>query len=258
MDIYIIPPVNHLGLMHEGGRYFCLAQLYRKHEHYRDFFKQRVSEGKWVTLDSGIGDHNPVTQKDLYEVTIDLMPSEVIPLDTLYNARNTFDNVVSFINQLKADGHQEKIRILAVPQGNTFDQWMQCYHNLLLLPEVNTIGMSKLSIPWVISHSEGDKNIARDRNVMFDYLTNTRALRKSLHFLGAGEPWEFKHYINSPFVRSTDSCFTVWSGMNMVSFRSEYKRIPTPRDYFDRTITEEQMLVVRDNIINFRHLISLV
>ena len=95
----------------------------------------------------------------------------------------------------------------------------------------------------------GDVGIAQDRNDMFKILKNQGLLGKPLHFLGAGEAWEFELYKGEEFVRSTDSCFTVWSGMNGQKFGTEeYSRIPTPHDYFDRDVTAEQKELALHNI----------
>lgn len=255
MDFYVIPPVAHLELMDLGNRYFCLAQIYRKNENYRNFFKQKVAEGKWVTLDNGVGDHDFISQDELFNIMKDLQPSEVIPLDVLYDGGKTVKNALEFITRMKSEGLGH-IEVLAVPQGFDLDDWIYSYKRLSKIPEVKTIGMSKIGIPWVMSHSFNDENIGRDRNKLVDMLEWMNLLEKPLHFLGSGEPSEYAHYKGSPYVRSTDSCFTVFSGMNMVKFDESFKRIPTPKDYFHRQISEEQMVVVKENIRIFRQLLS--
>ena len=254
MDFYVIPPRAHAELMDLGDRYFCLAQQYQKDETYRQFFKERVQQGKWVTLDNGVGDHDFISQDELFDIMIDLQPSEVIPLDVLKNGKQTFVNAVEFILRMKKEGLQN-IEVLAVPQGNTLDEWLECYVQLSNLSEVSTLGMSKLAIPWVISQSTHDRNIGRDRNQMMDILKEEKLFRKQLHFLGAGEPTEFVHYINNPFVRSTDSCFTIWSGSNNVRFDDNYQRIPTPKNYFDLILNENQLSLAKENIEIFRKIL---
>lgn len=247
IDCYIIPPVAHLELMNEGDRFFCLAQIYRKNEEYRAFFKRKVFEGKWVTLDNGVGDHDFISQDELFEIMKDLQPSEVIPLDVLRDNEQTYLNAVEFILRMKKEGLNH-IEVFACPQGSAFDEWMDCYIRISNLSEVKTIGMSKLAIPWIMSQSTGDTNIARDRNALFDILEKEDLLRKPLHFLGAGEFTEFEHYRNNPYVRSTDSCFTVYSGYCGVKFDENYKRIPTPRNYFDLNLNENQLSLAKENI----------
>lgn len=252
----VIPPNSALELMDLGNFYFCLTQIYVKNEEYRNFFKARKAEGKFVIMDCGIGDGDPVTQDVLFEAMKDLMPSEIIPLDVLKDGDATFRNAVEFILRMKEEGLLGKIQVLACPQGDTLEEWLECYIKLSNLKEVDTIGMSKIGIPWVVSRSIKDQNIARDRNVIFDYLTNEELLRKPMHFLGAGSMEEYAHYKGSPYVRSSDSCFSVWLGMNGIKFEPGHKRIPTPRDYFEREISLDQMVVVKENIATFRSLLK--
>lgn len=252
MDFYTIPPRGNLDLMNLGDRYFCLSQQYLKDEAYRNFFKKKVSEGAWVTLDNGAGDHETVTKEQLLDIARDLRPSELIPLDELFNAEATLTNLDWTISQMSNDPQLKHIEVFACPQGETFSEWMDCYHAMIINPNVHTIGMSKLAIPYVISKSTGDKNIARDRNLMYNILKSCGWIVKPLHFLGAGEPWEFESYKNDPLCRSTDSCFAIWMGMNGLRFDDpNYKRIPTPRDYFDRIALAEDL---PDIIANAQHL----
>ena len=245
MDFYVIPPNGHLELMDLGNRYFCLSQIYLRNEEYRNFFKQKVAEGKWVTLDNGAGDHETVTREQVLEIARELQPSELIPLDILFNSSETLENLEWTIEQMENDPLLKDVEIFACPQGENLAKWLFCYNE-----------MSKLAIPFVVSKSTGgDVGIARDRNQMFSYLKKANLLKKPLHFLGAGEPWEFEMYLDNEFVRSTDSCFTVWGGMNDQVFGTDdYERIPTPKDYFEREITQEQMPNVIANILYMNNL----
>lgn len=256
IDFYVIPPLHNLELMDLGDRYFCLAQLYKKDENYRTFFKQKVAENKWVTLDNGVGDFDFISQDELFSIMKDLMPSEVIPLDVLKDGDATFRNAVEFILRMKEEDLFGKIQVLAVPQGNDLEEWLECYIKLSNLKEVDTIGMSKIGIPWVVSRSTKDQNIARDRNVIFDYLTNEELLRKPMHMLGAETPLEYAHYKDSPYIRSTDSCFSVFSAINECEWEQQnFKRFPTPRNYFELEMSQEQVNRAKRNINWFRSIL---
>jgi len=241
MDIYVIPPKAHLELMNLGDRYFCLSQQYLKDENYRNFFKQKVAEGKWVTLDNGAGDFETVTRETVLQIARELQPSELIPLDILFDKNKTLENLEWTINEMRGDELLREIQVFACPQGNSFDDWIECYDAMIANPDVTTIGMSKIAVPWAISKSTGDKNIGIDRNSMYAYLRATGRLKKPLHFLGAGEAEEFILYKDDPLCRSTDSCFTVWNAMcGQLLEDPDYERISTPKDYFDRVIPEQK------------------
>lgn len=258
MEFYVIPPNENLELMNKGDRFFCLSQQYSKSDEYRKFFKQKVKEGAWVTLDNGAGDHDTVSKGALLDIARDLQPSELIPLDILFDGKATLENLEWTIDQTEDDPLLRDIEIFACPQGINKREWLDTYIEMLWNDRVSTIGMSKLAIPFVISGSSGgDKNIARDRNTMFQFLRSRKLIRKSLHFLGAGEPWEFEMYKDSPFCRSTDSCFSVWSGMNGIRFSDEdYERIPTPKEYFDLSIADHMIPVIEDNINYIKNILK--
>lgn len=250
MDFYVIPPNSNMELMKKGDRFFCLSQIYLRNEEYRNFFKARVAEGAWVTLDNGAGDHETVTKEQVLEIAIDLQPSELIPLDILFDGKQTLENLKWTIKAKSKIPSLSNVEIFACPQGKDLDEWLEVYTWMLDSPDVDTIGMSKLAIPYVISGIKfGDVGIAKDRNEMFKILDNQGLIYKPLHFLGAGEAWEFEMYKGNEFVRSTDSCFTVWGGMNKQRFGTEdYERIPTPHTYFDMLIADDCMDDILHNI----------
>ena len=257
MEFYVIPPNKHLDLMHKGDRYFCLAQQYIANEQYRQFFKARVEEGSWVTLDNGAGDHDTVSIEQLLDVARDLQPSELIPLDILFDGAQTLKNLDITIELMKADPILSKIEIFACPQGKDQRQWLNVYTKMVNDPNVNTIGMSKLAIPHVVSGAKNDTNIAKDRNYMYTLLKQSRMIKKPLHFLGAGEPWEFEMYKDDPLCRSTDSCFSIWSAMVDQDFSSEdFKRVATPKDYFEREIEQDSFELIEKNIQFIRNIIE--
>ena len=250
MHFYVIPPNSQMELMKKGDRYFCLSQIYLKNAEYRAFFKARVAEGAWITLDNGAGDHCTVTKEQVLEIARELQPSELIPLDILFDGKSTLENLKWTLDAMSGDEELKNIEVFACPQGKDLDEWLEVYKYMLDNDKVSTIGMSKLAIPWVMSGVKfGDVGIAQDRNDMYKLLMAQGLIYKPLHFLGAGEAWEFKMYKGNEFVRSTDSCFTVWSGMNNQKFGTEeYTRIPTPHDYFDRIMTDEQIELALHNI----------
>lgn len=253
-DFYVIPPNSHLELMHQGDRYFCLAQIYHTNEEYRNFFKARVAEGEWVTLDNGAGDHALITEDILFECMIDLMPSEVIPPDVLFDKDQTLSNLDSFLKRMGENNLLGKIEIFACPQGKDLTDWIECYTVMLNHPYVKTIGMSKLAIPhaW-LGKTSTDQGIKEARNQAFFFLREKNLLKKPLHFLGMGDPTEFDFYKGEPMVRSTDSCNTCWSAMNKFDWTSaEFTRIKTPHDYFERVMTEEDKALAQSNMEWFR------
>lgn len=236
MDCYIIPPLKHLDLMHLGDRYFCLAHLYYQYPHYRDFFKKVRESSQFVTLDNSAAERSLVTEDVLIEIVRDLKPNEVIAPDVLFNKEQTLKNLSNFKKRLKKEGL--KVNIFGCPQGSSQREWIDCYETMLHDPSVAVIGLSKIAVPYCwFNKSTKDQNIAEARNKCIRYLEEKGLLQKPLHFLGMGDPKEFKQYNNS-YIRSTDSCYTVLAAINDINFRKNFKRVETTNDYFQKSLTK--------------------
>ena len=257
MDFYVIPPLKHLNLMHSGDRYFCLAQLYVESKEYRDFFK-RLPTNAWVTLDNGAGDHSLVTEDVLFKVMSELMPNEVIPPDVLFDAGTTMENAEKFYKRMQKSGLDDKIEILFCPQGKSADDWFDSYLWGLEQSWIKTIGMSKIAIPKALLDKENDTFIKEARHIAFNMLKASDKLQKPLHLLGMGDPREYAYYQHdeySKYIRSSDSANSVWSAINGIDWtKGKFKRIPTPKAYFQREISADKLqttITIFENNVDF-------
>lgn len=257
MDFYAIPPNAHLEMMNEGDRFFCLAQQYIKDSNYREFFKNKVFQGSWVTLDNGAGDHDLITEDVLLSVVRDLRPCEVIPPDVLFDGISTIRNLESFIHRMIEAELIYYIDIFGCPQGRNFNEWLFVYEYMLKHPKVSTIGLSKIAVPKAVFNVTGDKLIKEARWYMYDHLKSNDLIQKPIHLLGMGDPTEMPYYKNDPLIRSTDSCNSIWSAMNKFDWKEgNFTRIKTPQDYFDRTLSEDEEALAYKNIFWFQDLLK--
>jgi hypothetical protein len=236
--------------MHKGDRYFCLAHLYIKSKHYRKFFKRVKKRGKFITLDNSAAERSLVTEDALIKIVKDLMPNEVIAPDVLFNKKATVNNLNKFIRRMSKEGLIGKVDILGCPQGRTKHEWLECYETMLQDPYVNVIGLSKISVPYCwYKKAQKDRHIAKARRICVKYLYKKGLLLKPIHCLGMGSPHEYKGYNRYPFLRSTDSCYTVLAAVNGVKFgKTRFKRIPTPHDYFEKRLTAKNIYAALHNI----------
>lgn len=250
MRIFVTPPVKHLELSELGDKnFYILGQLYKRSQEYRDYTKKAIENGRFTILDSGVGDEGEVlTNEELFELTKEIQPNEVIPLDSLYNRIETLRNFNQFLSWLKEERAKENLQfttLLACPQGKNWDEWLSCYRYFLVNKYVSCIGMSKKAIPYIMKN----ENIAFSRSLVVSRLKGLGLLKKQLHFLGQGDPREFIPYKNARF-RSTDSCYPILAAMNGIdlSDREKFERVPTPADYFDREIAPETMELIKKNV----------
>jgi hypothetical protein len=253
---FVIPPNAHLELSRLGsGGFFALGQIYRSNKQYAAFVQEEQKRGRHIILDSGIGDHNPITQDELFDLTLEVMPTEVIPLDTLFDMKATLQNLDDFVDRLDQKGLLGKIKIFACPQGKSQEEWLQCYTTMLEHPFVDTIGMSKLAVPKAWSSYQDDQGIMEARHKCIEFLKENNLLKKPLHFLGMGDPNEFSYYVAlskyaqySDIFRSTDSCNSVFSGiLDRRWTKGNFERTKTPHDYFDKVMTNHQKMIAIEN-----------
>jgi len=257
MKFCVIPTLSNPELMREGEMIFVLAQHYLRNEKYRNYVKQLKSEGFWIILDNGAGDYETVTPQILLEATLDLMPNEIIPLDTIFDAETTLGDLNKFIEMMEEAEIIDKVDIFAVPQGKTKEDWLFCYKQMLANPNVKTIGFSKIGVPYAFGMHKDDQGIMEGRHACYDELMAADLIQKPIHCLGAGDPREFLKYKNNPLMRSTDSCFSVWAGMCGVLWdEGNFVRHKTPKDYFLQKIDEGEIEYAKRNIAFLRTIVT--
>lgn len=251
MKVFVTPPNNHLELDQLGDGFYCLAQYFNTNEDYKKYALEQKKRGRFIILDSGVGNEGVIVSKEeLFEITKELRPNEVIPTDVLFDSKQTLENTEWFINKMKDEGIDD-VKIFACPQGEDFDHYIMCYDLFNNNQNVATIGWSKKAIPHVIFGSENgkDQNIKEARIKLFEQLGN-RFKYKPIHCLGMGDPTEYISYRNASYMRSTDSCYPILAAINGINLREEkeFQRIPTPKNYFDLTMNKDQVELASLNI----------
>lgn len=251
MKFFVIPPLSALELMHEGtAGYYCLCNLYIKYPEYRRFFLNQRNAGKFILLDNGAAEHDLVTETALLNITCELRPDLVIPPDILLNKEETLKSFYSFIKRFEDRKLYDYTRIFACPQASNVKDWLNCYEEMMEEELVVRIGLSKITIPYCFNGVQigEDRLIKESRWRCVEELKRRNFLNKDIHCLGAGDMREFEYYKDFPQIVSTDSCNTVWSAMNGISFEDgNFERFPTPRDYFERKIEEESLKIAKKN-----------
>lgn len=249
MDFYVIPPLGHEELMNEGSRIFALAHLWIKYPKYREFLLEKKAQGWFITLDNSAAELSLVNEDVLIGVVKDLMPNEVIAPDVLFDGVTTIHNLESFVSRMDKEGLLGKVQIFGCPQGKNREEWMFVYKYMIRHPNVDVIGFSKIAVPYAFLGAKDDTLIKEARHLAYDTLKALGLIQKPIHCLGAGDPREFAYYKNDPLMRSTDSCFSVWSAMNGIDWsEGNYMRIKTPHDYFEREMTAKQLNLACKNI----------
>jgi len=236
MDFYVISPVSNLEPMKLGDRIFVLAHLWVQYPHYREFIFNLIDEepDRWITLDNSAAERALVTEDVLIQVCHELVPSEVIAPDVLFDKDETIKNALSFKIRMEKEGLLDVIDIFFCPQGKTKEDWLEAYEWGINQDWIQTIGFSKIAIPqaWLPEWKD-DQGIMEARHMAYDYLKENNLLLKPIHCLGQGDPTEFAHY-DHPAMRSTDSVYPVFAASLGQDFKVDHKtRTPTPHNYLE-------------------------
>lgn len=251
MKLFVTPPIAHLELSELGNNnFYVLAQLWKHNKKYREYTQKAKEEGRFLILDSGVGDEGEVIEKEeLFEITKIIRPNEVIPTDVLFDTHHTIDNCLWFIEQIKKE-QIEDVDIFACPQGSNCREYLMCYDFFEKHKNIKTIGWSKKAIPHIFYPSKKrDQNIKESRIALFNHFHATEGLKKPVHCLGMGDPTEFKAYKLNTMMRSTDSCYPILAAIKGIELgKDEFKRVPTPKNYFDLKMTKKQIELAKRNV----------
>lgn len=252
MDFYVISPLSNLEPMKLGDRIFVLAHLWVQSKEYREFIYSLIDEDidRWITLDNSAAERALVTEDVLIQVCHELMPSEVIAPDVLFDKDATIQNAIDFKARMEKEGLLDVTDIFFCPQGKTKEDWLECYEWGLEQDWIQTIGFSKIAVPqaW-LSDWKDDQGIKEARHMAYDYLKEKNLLLKPIHCLGQGDPTEFAYY-DHPAMRSTDSVFPVLAASHGQDFNVDHTtRIPTPHNFLETyNMSQIDMGLVESNV----------
>ena len=144
---------------------------------------------------------------------------------------------------------------MAVPQGSTRAEWLDCYHRLTELPGIDLIGLSKLSVPRCF-----DAPVAEARLDCVDTLL-TRDDTTALHLLGGDRSlsWELAEHRRRGHhvVCGNDSSFAYWypaTGISVDEHTGRAAREPADKpDLTATTLSRQQVATAHHHIDLLRH-----
>lgn len=149
-------------------------------------------------------------------------------------------------------------KFMAVPQGRTRQEWMSCYEQLVALPEIDVIGLSKLSVARSF-----EAPVAEARLECMAALL-TRDAPKPFHLLGGDRslPWELARHqamghdeAEHGGVQSNDSSFAFWYAAMDISVDSggrARREVGSKPDLVAGTLTDERLNHALVNVAQLR------
>lgn len=136
-----ILPKKLLELTAVNQYHMSLAHLIIQDKEYADFYRRMVATGRYVLMDNGAAEGSQLSNDDLLKCWKLVHPTELVLPDTLCNSAETLAKVNEAIPFFRGNG--VTCKFMAVPQGETLEEWKNCAFELLLCPEIHCIGVSK-------------------------------------------------------------------------------------------------------------------
>lgn len=140
-----IVPLSLLEMTSKHQYHMCLAHLVKESEEYASFYRRMSDEGKYVLMDNGAAENAQLTLEELIECYKKVNPTEIVLPDTLCNGDETILKTKNALKRLtrKCKGEGLNYKFMAVPQGRTLEEWLNCARVLLECEQITSLGISK-------------------------------------------------------------------------------------------------------------------
>ena len=141
MKVATILPVKNLHLEEKNDYHMCLAHI--DDREYWQFFRERVSEGHHVLMDNGVVENGiPYTIEKILEIATDNLVTEIVLPDQICDREATLALGEEAITYLAHDRRSLWLDFMAVPQGESTEEWCECAKAMLTWP-VRSFGVSR-------------------------------------------------------------------------------------------------------------------
>lgn len=142
MQVASIVPIPYLDLIKGKPYQMCLAHLALTSDIYADFYREESKNGSFVLMDNGAAENAQLFLDALLTIVEKIAPTELVLPDVIYEGKTTVDLSYRAMHKLK--GEYPELKLMAVPQGRTVDEWLDCALDMLDWP-IDTIGISKFA-----------------------------------------------------------------------------------------------------------------
>jgi hypothetical protein len=216
--------------------YLVLGHLIGKDEEYTNFFTQskkyKYIDNSAYELGEAIKNQELVDKAHLINADALVLP------DVFMDGLETLKRTYAFLEKFRTI-HKD-FDLVAVPQGKTPEEYLDCASELLKIKEIKTIAVSFLVVArcFSIITRTNDQNVLANRPLavgMVRQLMRLQANQLNIHLLGLGNPIELSCYNNKGFVVSCDSSVA----FALANVGLKVNNLGCPRDKFDHLNFDE-------------------
>ena len=261
IDICMITSTPHLeSHANLGDRHLCLAHMVHKDKQYAEFYRKSK---KYLIMDNSAFEFEEEGRGVPQDLVLDaaklVEPDEICAIDILFNGPDTVASVKDFMKyvQKKDPYRYDSTWFMAIPQGRTEDEWLDCYERLVRLEDIDVIGFSKLAVPesFVGNHHDAG-NCTRGRIQCIDFLHEHKmtpdVFGKQMHLLGSDNAGvnELQYYYDQDykFIRSNDTSMPFVYGYTGNEINDGYvDDIVMEKLDFNKVLTDDELKSVDHN-----------
>lgn len=185
----------------------------------------------------------------------------LIAPDVLYDGEATIKEAESFVGSVKKVA--QYLKIMAVPQGSSPEEYLHCYKELVNNPDIDMIGLSILALTKSFQKYTGTESIHVNRIVGINYLWSQGAFHphKWHHLLGLGDrPDELAAYKHIENIKSNDTSSPVLHGLRGKAYLEdgsiENGKLQQKMNFFEDfkdLLSDPETLILRNIISLFRY-----
>jgi len=261
MKICHIVPADYIEVCNQNSSmHLLISQEVLKNRKYREKYLERSLKGDFIIMDNGAFEYGNAAPLDEVIKAVELVhASEMVLPDCYLDGKVTIRRVVDALNDLEDKsfrGHDFYCpkSLMAVPQGKTEREYMECFSKLLEVKEIDTIGFSYGAIGKTFEFWQLPQSLLRPTVISYvNQHFNLLASGKSFHCLGiGGHPHEIEFLKLFGFIRSVDSSTAFKCAIKGIDIKETLPAkfiVPErPEDYFNVQVLDEVLQLALKNI----------
>lgn len=204
MELATILPTRYLHMTTGDHVHMALAHLVGVDEEYTNHFKRLDKETSYLMLDNSVIEDAQQTIEQVCEKAVLIGAHEIILIDKYKDMAGTLDASFESLNYVRE--HYPQLKVMAVPQGESLEEWLACATEML------TWGIDTLGIPKVLTSIAGRDGRLHALKLLSPIISHMTIQHPSIHLLGCWEnPLELTILAKAeqqrivPIIRSCDS-----------------------------------------------------
>lgn len=244
-----IMPTSYLsqldGNTSRGGIGMSLAHLVLTDNQYKQHYSRSNKKYNVVILDNSAFELGAaINDADFIKAVTLIQSDEVVLPDVLFDAGQTLYRIKQFLAAHAK--HVRGLSLMAVPHGNTLDEYLESYVAIAALSEVTTIGIG------TVYNGRFKQEGKLGREVIIDALVAKNLLAaKQHHLLGLGDDGnlELSRLSKFSFIRSCDSSAAYTNACGGTLITSDGYKKPPKKVNFEDVYDKKVMQLMQKNMV---------